>query len=345
MHVGLTGWQREAAEGDHHDLLALFQEADRLGYDSLWLPELHFQRAGLSYPSPLLLAAAVFALTERLRIGAGVVLLPLHHPLLLAEQLAQLDRQSGGRLDVGIGRPNDPAVLTALGIDPATKHERFVHGYHLLVEAWTRGQVASADGPWQFPETEISPAPIQQPHPPIYLAGLSFETIRFAVEQRLPLLLSLERPEGLQLERWRAIEKTPEQAADLWRYSLNRYVFIGRTDAEAHERLDRALPYILGRRRWAPVDVRDPEAVRAARADLVRTQAIVGSPDSCVREIERLAREVGTGHLRCVFNALGGLDRATTLDQMRLFAAEVLPAARAIRGDVDGTCHPERSEG
>ena len=330
MHIGLTGWQREAAEGDHRELLALFQRADELGFDSLWLAEYHFRRAGLPYPSPLLLAAAVFARTERMRVGTGVTLVPLHHPLILAEQLAQLDVQGNGRLDVGIGWPNDPAFLAALGVDPSTKHERFVHGYNLLLEAWTAGRVASMDGPWRFAETEVGPAPVQRPHPPIYVAGMSTETIDFAVERRLPVLLSLERPEGLQLERWRAIGKTTQQTADLWRFSLNRYVFIGRTDAEAQARLDQALIPILRRRRWAPVDVNDPEAVQIARASLIRDQAIVGTPDACIMEIERLAREVGTGHLRCVFNALGGLDRATTLAQMELFAAEVVPACREI---------------
>jgi alkanesulfonate monooxygenase SsuD/methylene tetrahydromethanopterin reductase-like flavin-dependent oxidoreductase (luciferase family) len=259
-----------------------------------------------------------------------VTLLPLHHPLILAEQLAQLDVQSRGRLDVGIGRPNDPAVLPALGVDPASKHARFVDGYNLLSRAWADGRVSSESGPFQFAETEVGPAPRQQPHPPIYVAGMSFETIGFAVERRLPVLLSLERPEGLQLQRWRELSKTPEQVADLWGYSLNRYVFIGKTDPEAQDRLDQALMPILKRRRWAPVDVTDPEAVRVARASLIRDQAIVGDPDACIAEIQRLAREVGTGHLRCTFNALGGLDRATTLHQMELFAAEVLPACRAI---------------
>jgi alkanesulfonate monooxygenase SsuD/methylene tetrahydromethanopterin reductase-like flavin-dependent oxidoreductase (luciferase family) len=330
MHIGLTGGQREAIVGDHRELLGLFQEADRLGFDSLWLAEYHFRRTGLPYPSPLLLAAAVFARTERMRVGTGVTLVPIHHPLILAEQLAQLDVQGGGRLDVGIGRPNDATTLTALGIDPTTKHERFVQGYDLLLRAWQQGRVSSDGGPWRFPETEIGPAPIQQPHPPIYVAGMSYETIGFAIERRLPVLLSLERPEGLQLQRWRELDKTPEQTADLWTYSLNRYVFIGRTDAQAQARLDQALLSILRRCRWAPVDVDDADAVREARAKLIRHQAIVGDPEACVLEIERLAREVGTGHLRCVFNALGGLDVATTLAQMRLFAEEVLPACRGI---------------
>ena len=154
MHIGLTGWQRETAEGDFRELLALFRRADELGFDSLWLPEYHLRRRGLLYPSPLLLAAAVFAVTERLRVGTGVTLLPVQHPLLLAEQLAQLDVQSGGRLDVGIGRGSDGAALAALGAPPAEKHARFVAAYDLLVRAWGQDTVSSDDGPWTFAEVD-----------------------------------------------------------------------------------------------------------------------------------------------------------------------------------------------
>jgi alkanesulfonate monooxygenase SsuD/methylene tetrahydromethanopterin reductase-like flavin-dependent oxidoreductase (luciferase family) len=335
MHIGLTGWQRETAEGDYRDLLALFRRADALGFDSLWLPEYHLRRTGLPYPSPLLLAAAVFAVTERMRVGTGVVLLPVQHPLLLAEHLAQLDVQSGGRLDVGIGRGNDGAALAALGMPPGEKHARFVDGYELLLRAWKHGTVSSGSGPWQFDEVQVGPTPVQQPHPPIYVAGASPETIGFAVERGLPHLLSLEPPEGRQLDRWRAGVGAGGRMTGLAASSLNRYVFIGRTDAEAHALLDRALPHILKRRRWSPVDITDREAVVVARANLIRQQAIVGSPETCLREIERVVRTVGTGHLRCVFNALGGLDRAATLAGMELFAQEVLPACRAIEPPAD----------
>ena len=331
MHIGLSGWQREAAGGDHRELLELFRRADELGYDSIWLAEYHFRRAGLPYPSPLLLAAAVFATTERVRVGTGVVLLPHHHPLLLAEQLAQLDQQSGGRLDVGIGRGNDDAALRAIGVDPAEKHARFVASYELLLKAWARDRVSSDSGPWQFGETEVGPAPVQQPHPPLFVAGASLETIRFAVERRLPHLLSLEPPENRQLERWREVVGPGEPLAELRDSSLARYLFIGKTTAEAYEVMDRALIPIFKRRRSVPVDVTDSRAVSSARADLIRRQAIVGSPDECVRQIEQIAREIGTGHLRLTANALGGLDRATTLAQIELFGREVLPACRDIR--------------
>ncbi|MGE3912548.1 MAG: LLM class flavin-dependent oxidoreductase [Chloroflexota bacterium] len=334
MHIGLTGWQREAAGGDHRELLALFQRADALGFDSLWLPELHFRRSGLPYPSPLLLAAAVFGCTERIRVGTGVTLLPLQHPLLLAENLSQLDWQSGGRLDVGIGRGNDEHTMRALGIDPSTTHERFVRSYDLLVQAWVQEFVDSVGGPWRFGLTSVTP-PLQQPHPPIYVAGSSLETIRFAVEHRLPHLLSLEPPEQRQLKRWHEVVGPGTPLAELGRSSLARYIFIGHTDSEAHALLDRALPYILARRRWSPVDVGDADAVAKARADLIQHQAIVGSPESCIRAIAQLARTIGAGHVRLVFNAQGGLDHATTLSQMELFAREALPACRAIQPDLE----------
>ncbi|MCC7368398.1 MAG: LLM class flavin-dependent oxidoreductase [Chloroflexi bacterium] len=330
MHIGLSGWQREAAGDDHQGLLRLFQRADTLGFDSVWLAEYHFRRSGLPYPSPLLLAAATFAVTERLRVGTGVVLLPQHHPLLLAEALAQLDRQGNGRLDVGIGRGNDDAALRAIGVDPASKHERFVAAYELLVRAWTHGRVASADGPWQFGETEVGPPPTQQPHPPLYIAGASHETIQFAVERGLPHLFSLEPPEDRQLQRWQEVVGPGQPLVELGRSSLARYLFIGRTEEEAFERLDRALLPILRRRRSQPVDVTDREAVARARANLVARQAVVGTPDQCVEQIQAIAREIGTGHLRLTINALGGLGMLDTLEQLELFGREALAACREI---------------
>ena len=330
MHIGLSGWQREAAGGDHRELLALFRRADELGYDSIWLAEYHFRRAGLPYPSPLLLAAAVFATTERVRVGTGVVLLPHHHPLLLAEELAQLDQQSGGRLDVGIGRGNDDAALRAIEVDPADKHARFVASYELLLQAWGTGKVSSDNGPWQFAETEVGPSVVQEPHPPMYVAGASHETIRFAVERRLPHLFSLEPQEDRQLERWQEVVGPGQPLAELKATSLARYLFIGKTTAEAYQNLDRAMIPIFKRRRSQPVDVTDPAAVATARADLLRRQAIVGSPDECIEQIQRIAREIGTGHLRLTPNALGGLDRPTTVAQIELFGREVLPACRDI---------------
>lgn len=140
VRVGLAGFGREASgltTGDTAPILRIAARADSLGFDSIWFNELRFND-GQRFPSPPLLAAAVFARTERLRVGTSVMVLPLHHPLDLAEQLAQVDWQSSGRLDVGIGRGSaSPHAYRALGVDPETTRERFEACYDALIEAWT----------------------------------------------------------------------------------------------------------------------------------------------------------------------------------------------------------------
>jgi alkanesulfonate monooxygenase SsuD/methylene tetrahydromethanopterin reductase-like flavin-dependent oxidoreductase (luciferase family) len=326
VHIGLSGWSRAAADPDPERFLDLMQRADALGFDSIWLSEHHFRREGLPYPAPLLLAAAIFARTERVRVGLGVALPAIHHPLLLAEELAQLDVQSGGRLDVGLGRSNQPEVPAALGIDTAEQPARIRAAIEILVRAWTDG-IVSVDGPfWRFEEVEVGPRPIQQPHPPLYIGGTSPESMRLATSLGLPLLLSLEPPEGRQLDRYREAAAQPGCPAPVRDFSLARYVCVAPTDAEADALVDRLLPLLIERRRWAPPF----ESFAAAKADFLSRQAIAGAPERCVEQIGRLVAETGIGHLRCVFNGNGGLDRETTLAGMDLFAHDVLPACRHI---------------
>ena len=107
MDVGLfflmqrdEAWDERAV---YDSALTQMLEAEGLGYESVWIAEHHFNDYGLC-PAPPVLASFLAARTTRLRLGMGVSLLPLHHPVDLAEQLAVLDVISGGRLDVGIGR-------------------------------------------------------------------------------------------------------------------------------------------------------------------------------------------------------------------------------------------------
>lgn len=332
MRIDLAGWTREATLGDHQEFLGLFERADRLGFDGVWFNEFHFRRTALPYPSILLLAAAVFARTERLRVGTSILVLPLYHPLLLAESVAQLDWQSGGRIDVGIGRGTDPSTFVALGIDAATSRERFEESYTILRQAWIGPTVTAQGGCWDFAEVGVGPPPVQQPHPPLYVAGSTRETLAFAAEQGLPLLLSLEPPEGKQLAIYREALAASGRPGALAGSSLSRYICIRATRAEAEQHLDELLPRLYQRRvgfavgRSTPADQVPP----IDRERFVREQAIVGDPQACYDRIVALTRELGTGELRCVFNGNGTLDNTTALAGMDLFAREVLPACRDL---------------
>lgn len=316
---------------DHRAFLAIFEEADRLGFDGVWFNEFHFHQPRIPYPSPHLLAAAIFARTERLRVGTSIIVLPLHHPLLLAEEIGQLDQQSGGRIDVGIGRGTAPETFATLGIPHEAARERFEAAFRLVRQALATGTAASGEGPWQFAETMVGPRPVQSPHPPIHVAGSSPETIGFAVANDLPLLFSLEPPEGRQLAVLRGCAPDEVVRPLLARSSLSRYVVIGRTRAEAAAVLDPLLAALDARRRhFARLQGRSLPPVD--RDTLLAERFVWGSPEDCTAAISSLAARTGIGALRCVFNGNGSLGPAAALTAMRLFADEVLPGLRSSPG-------------
>jgi alkanesulfonate monooxygenase SsuD/methylene tetrahydromethanopterin reductase-like flavin-dependent oxidoreductase (luciferase family) len=303
MRIDLAGWTREATQGDPRAFFALFDAADRLGFDGVWFSEFRLPTADWPYPSPLLLAAALLARTERLRVGTSVLVLPLHQPLMLADEIAQLAFQSGGRIDIGVGRGTEAATLAALAIDPSETRARFEQHCAVL-----QAKVAQV---------------------PLYVAGSTPETLGFAVARDIPLLLSLEPPEITQLGHVADLLQGRPSTL-LQRSSLARYVCIGATAAQVRAQLDGLWSKLQERRNFFsakrgvppdPVPRIDPER-------MLREQFIHGDPAQCHAQIVALQQRSGIGALRCVFNANGLLDNAQALAGMTLFANEVLPALR-----------------
>jgi alkanesulfonate monooxygenase SsuD/methylene tetrahydromethanopterin reductase-like flavin-dependent oxidoreductase (luciferase family) len=151
-------------------ILEQIEREEELGFDSVWFGEHHY--AGYSFGAPAVMAMAAANRTKRIRIGTGVSLVPLHHPLRLAEEYAQLDVLSGGRLEYGIGRGFLKLAYDLFGVDEAESHDRYHEGAEIIRKAWT------ADGPFShegrfFSVQQYSffPKPLQQPHPPIYASG------------------------------------------------------------------------------------------------------------------------------------------------------------------------------
>ena len=308
----------------------MFERADRLGFDGVWFNEFHFSRHSLVYPSTLLLAADIFARTERIRVGTSVLLLALYHPLLLAEQVAQLDYQSGGRLDVGIGRGTTQATFTALEIDPEQSRDRFAGALDVMLRAWTEKATSSAGPLWTFSGVEVGPPPIQKPHPPLYVAGYTDETIQFAADRGLPLLFSLEPPEGRQIAPFLQRLAVRGNMAPLRRSSLSRHVVVAATPAKAAELVDMLLLRVNERR--TKLDVAGGKAPREpiTRERLLATQAIAGDPAQCLAQLDALMRATGVEALRCYLNGNGVLPNEVALTGMDLFGREVLPAARQL---------------
>jgi len=169
------------------------EQAERLGLHSVWLPEMHFAPGVTA--SPLLCLAALARRTRTIRLATTSLLLPIHDPLRIAEEIAELDHLSAGRVIVGLGRGFRAPLFAAFGIDPATKRDRFDRALDAMLARW-------AGGP--DPERGAAPAdrapsrrPLQTPHPPLAVAAFGRKGLRQAAARALPYLASPVEPFAL----------------------------------------------------------------------------------------------------------------------------------------------------
>jgi len=167
-------------------LIAESAEADRLGFDTVWLAEVHFAPRFSAMPAPLMLLAAIAERTTRLRLGMAVNLMPLHHPLRLAEEIATLDVLSNGRVEFRRGRGAFTLNYRGYGVDMTTSRELFEEGLEIVKAAWTQKRLTFNGRHFHATNLEVVPKPVQQPHPPIRLAANSVETFTFAGSHGYP---------------------------------------------------------------------------------------------------------------------------------------------------------------
>jgi alkanesulfonate monooxygenase SsuD/methylene tetrahydromethanopterin reductase-like flavin-dependent oxidoreductase (luciferase family) len=197
LEIGIGPWapgiEPEAERGE--GFLRQAELAEELGFHSIWLPESHFDPGAC--PSPLLLLAAAASRTSRLGLGTTSFLLSIRHPVHVAEEVAVLDRLSGGRVLLGVGRGFRPALFSTFGVDPSEKRDRFESALDTVLQAW-RGEPMgiSEEGPRprQGTPIRVSPLPIQKPHPPIWVAAFGPKALDQAGRLGLPYLSSPVEP-------------------------------------------------------------------------------------------------------------------------------------------------------
>jgi alkanesulfonate monooxygenase SsuD/methylene tetrahydromethanopterin reductase-like flavin-dependent oxidoreductase (luciferase family) len=180
-----------SAESDRgfSDYLDYCVAAEELGFHSSFLVEHHF--SGWNQVSATLMLQACAAMrTTRLRLGTAVIVLPWHNPVLLAEQVATLDVVSGGRVDLGVGRGYRYNEFTGFAIPAVEADERFEESLEVLLKSWScRDRFSHAGRFWRFDDVVVEPPPIQEPHPPIWVAAASEASVRRAGRRGFNLLL------------------------------------------------------------------------------------------------------------------------------------------------------------
>jgi alkanesulfonate monooxygenase SsuD/methylene tetrahydromethanopterin reductase-like flavin-dependent oxidoreductase (luciferase family) len=330
-----------------HRELEQMEWTEELGFDRIWLTEHHFIDYGLAV-DPATLACAAASRTRRVRIGLAAAILPFHHPLRLAEQIALVDVISRGRLDVGLGRGNRPAEFRGYNVPQQENRERAEEAVEIMLRAWTEERFSHAGRFFTVNDARVMPRPWQRPHPPLFQVCGSKESIEATAARGWPMLNSVLRGNAeQQLLTNRDIyvaaarkqgRREDDIAALLERWGVSRQIYVAATDEQAlAEAKDAELWYQESFRRFVvPERIEDAHpslqpqframAERLAKVnwdDLVRETVAFGSPETVARKIETM-RTMGVGHMLCWMN-FGGLPQDKIRRSMELFAREVMP--------------------
>ena len=296
------------------DVAEFARHAEALGFDRVATGE-HVMDG--TSPRPTLLSLPVMAAaagaTRRLRVMTGIVIAPLYHPVLLAKLVATVDVISNGRLDFGIGisgQRDTRIEYDALGIPVRTRGRRVNEMISVMKRLWTEEQVTHHGNFFDFEEVTLLPRPVQQPHPPLWVAGRSEAAMRRAATQGdgwYPYLFTVRRLKGSN-------ETIRQYATEAGRDLAGFHWGVLQPIAIAEDR-EGALALAV-----AKVGKRYATPERSAE-DIAQALCIVGTPQECIKGIEERV-EAGVRDFDLMVLAE---DRQDLYQRMESFARQVIP--------------------
>lgn len=280
------------------------------GYEAVWLAEHHFNTYSVC-PSVHLMGMHVAGRTKHLRIGTAISIAPMYHPLRLAEEVALLDVLSGGRVNWGAGRGSDPVEFGVFGLDRDSSYSKFRENVTIVLEAWRNDRLTYNGEFFSCQNVEVLPKPLQQPHPPTWVAASTPDAIDWAAERGHSILMDPHASHveiGRKYQRYRQGLAAAGHPVEGRIIPMARLIAIAPTDDEAREVARRGANWTVTsyanpeRRKMMPGYREDPNAPPPP-ADPVQRYVdevvIHGSPARVVDEIVRLQEEIGLHYLLC----------------------------------------------
>jgi alkanesulfonate monooxygenase SsuD/methylene tetrahydromethanopterin reductase-like flavin-dependent oxidoreductase (luciferase family) len=311
------------------------EAADRWGLDVFWLAEIHQQARRSVLSAPMNVAGQIAARTKRMKVGTAVHVLPLTHPLRLAEETATVDVVSRGRFILGAGRSGNPRGYAAYGVPYTESRERFYETLSILRKAWTE-DTFSYDGKYHsFNEARAVPRPYQKPHPPIRIDGASEDTFPTLGRLGYPLFVSVRSGSLMGLKPDLKVYREAYEEAGHPGHGevyLRLSMHVGETDREA---LDEGEPSIMAgykslitrlegspnARRRAEVE----ECKRATYDNVVRDKVIVGGPETVTDRLKELEDELGIDGILFELNFGAAIPAEVMMRSLQLICEKVMP--------------------
>jgi alkanesulfonate monooxygenase SsuD/methylene tetrahydromethanopterin reductase-like flavin-dependent oxidoreductase (luciferase family) len=311
--------------------------AEAVGFDSVWVTEHHFSRYGGLTPNPQLLLTAFSQRNPGLRLGSAISVLPLHHPLRIAEDFAMLDVLSGGRLNFGAGRGMVHSGYGGYGRSWEGAQERLQEALLLIERLWTEPVVSFEGRHYQCPEVSLLPRPFQQPRPPIWMpANVDVKSYRWAGERgynlmTVPWVFPYERTlAGLAAYREaRAAAGHPGPGEIVSVFPCHVAATSAQARAEAEPAWHRWREITEAER---PLDELAPERqARQARYSYTESvaehRALFGDPEECIANLRWLVETLQPTQIGLIFH-FGGISHEAALRSVELWGRAVAPAFR-----------------
>ncbi len=347
-------WTPSSESQRIYEALEQIPYAEEMGFSSVWFSEHHFRPVWSHNSAPDLTLAAISQRTSRIRLGVGVVLAPIHHPLHVAARMATLDILSRGRVDVGLGRTGYPYQLTPYGSDLRDTRGMWQEFAELLPRIWTEPEISYNGAYFQIPRREVLPKPVQRPHPPLWSACGSDETARLAGELAMGGLFGSEggpdRVDQLRAIYDKALRGSPGGAAG--RAVLMTAGYCHEDPKVAAARGTELVGWYIDQQRerarlvWRDYDpatvppdyrgyyARDqrlasgphPGELTPAEVYEEGTKFCVGTPAECIRFLE-IYEALGIDEV-LLLCAVGPAAHEEVLNTIRLFGSEIIPHFR-----------------
>ncbi|MGD9614310.1 MAG: LLM class flavin-dependent oxidoreductase [Alphaproteobacteria bacterium] len=322
--------------------MAQVDAAERYGLDAMWLAEIHFAPARTHLSAPLPIAAAIAARTSRIKIGIAVQVLPLCHPLRLAEEAATVDQLSHGRLIFGVGRSGVVSTYDAYQVPYDESRDRFVEILDIVKKAWTEDRFSYKGRFHRFENVRVVPKPYQQPLPEIRIAASTPDTFPAIGALGYPVFASTRHP------TWTDLAPHIKAYYDAYKAAghpgngqvyVSAPIYIAETDERAREEAEESVTHFYrlqyeliaesARRSGRQSFIDRAERLRTLTyADALRGNVLVGSPDSVSARLKQLRSEIGFDGILAELNCGGLIPHDRVLNAIRLLCREVMPRFR-----------------
>lgn len=361
MHYGLVmecdyryGSTMEDSFGEAFKLV---DTAEAGGLDGVWLAERHFAAPkdpldpeGAGIPSfvsaPLIMASAIAARTKRLRVGVAVNVLPLIHPIRMAEEAATVDQISQGRFEFGVGRSGFPRSYEGYGVPYGESRERFQESLDVILSAWTNERFSHKGKYFNFEDLCVLPKPYQKPYPPVRIAATTKETFAMTGKDGHPIFVGLrgmnQQDLVVSLEEYRQAwhEEGHAGGGDV---ILRIPIYIAETAEQAYSepeestwRSYRRLAETFGNSASSAGTTASEERTERYQRlskigydELLRDRLAYGTPDAVADRLRELQEELQLSGIIAEMNVGGLIPQEKVRNSLRLFCQQVVPKLRA----------------